>query len=122
MNDPEDKGEGEVVDDDEEEELQEWEGFGKEELLDMMIGMFEDDEEDNLDWLLPKLAAKCKKRQENKKGKHSPEICRFRALKNAKSKAQNICKGARYHVQSTLHSISSCKVIQNTNKAHRVWL
>ena len=110
------------MDDDDDEELQEWEGFGKEELLDMMIGMFEDDDEDDLDWLLPKLAAKRKKRQENKKGKHSPEICRFRALKNAKSEAQNICKGARCHVQSTLHSILSCKVIQNTNKAHRVWL
>ena len=110
MNDPQDKGEGEVVDDDDEE------------LLDMMIGMFEDDDEDDLDWLPPKLAAKCKKRQENKKGKHSPEICRFRALKNAKSKAQNIYKGARCHVQSTLHLTLSCKVIQNTNKAHRVQL
>ena len=122
VNDPEDKGEGEVVDDDDDEELQEWEGFGKEELLDIMIGMFEHDDEGDLDWLPPKLAAKCKKRQENKKGKHSPEICRFRALKNVKSKAQNICKGARCHVQSTLHSILSCKVIQNTNKAHRVQL
>ena len=77
VNDPEDKGEGEVVDDDGDEELQEWEGFGKEELLDVMIGIFEDDDEGNLDWLPPKLAEKCKKRQENKKGKHSPEICRF---------------------------------------------
>ena len=36
MNDPEDKGEGEVVDDEDDEddeELQEWKGPGKEELL-----------------------------------------------------------------------------------------
>ena len=36
MNDPEDKGEGEVEDDEDDEddeELQEWKGFGKEELL-----------------------------------------------------------------------------------------
>ena len=33
VNDPEDKGEGEVVDGDDDEELQEWKGFGKEELL-----------------------------------------------------------------------------------------
>ena len=72
MYDPEGKGEGEVVDDGEEEELQEWEGFGKEDLLDVMLGMFEEDEEDDLDWLPPKLAAKRQKRQENKKGKYLP--------------------------------------------------
>ena len=33
MNDPEDKGEGEVVNGDDDGELQEWKGFGKEELL-----------------------------------------------------------------------------------------
>ena len=69
-NNPEGSGEGEVVDDGE--ELQEWEGFGKEDLLDVMLGMFEDDDEDDLDWLPPKLAAKRQKRQENKKGKYLP--------------------------------------------------
>ena len=70
LNDLEDNGEGEVIDDSEEEEFQEWEGFGKEDLLDVMLGIFEDDDEDDLDWLPPKLAAKCKKRQESRKGKH----------------------------------------------------
>ena len=70
-NDPEGLGEGEVVDDGEE-GFQEWEGFGKEDLLDVMLGMFEDDDEDDLDWLPPKLAAKHQKRQEYKKGKYLP--------------------------------------------------
>ena len=47
-------------------------GLWKEELLHVMLDMFEDDDEKDLDELTPKLAAKCKKRQENKKGKYLP--------------------------------------------------
>ena len=68
-NELEDKGE--VVDDESKELLHEWEGFEREDLIDVMVDMFEGDEEKDLDWLLHKLAAKCKKRQENKKGMYS---------------------------------------------------
>jgi len=64
----EDKGEGEPVDGESEEELHEWEGFEREDLIGVMVDMFEDDDEKDPDWLPQKLVAKCKKRQENKKG------------------------------------------------------
>jgi len=67
-NELEDKGEGEAVDDESEEELHEWEGFEREDLIDAMVDMFEDDDEKDPDWLPQKLAAKRKKRRENKKG------------------------------------------------------
>jgi len=69
-NESEDKGE--VVDDESEEELHEWEGFEREDLIDAMVDMFEDDDKKDPDWLPPNLAAKRKKRQENKKGMYSP--------------------------------------------------
>ena len=69
-NELEDKGE--VVDDQSEEELHEWEGCEREDLIDAMVDMFEDDDEKDQDWLPQKLAEKCKKRQENKKGMYSP--------------------------------------------------
>ena len=52
--------------------MHEWEGFEIEDLIDAMVDMFEDDDKKDQNWLPPKLAAKCKKRQENKKGMYSP--------------------------------------------------
>ena len=52
--------------------MHEWEGFEREDLIDAMVDMFEDDDEKDQDWLPQKLAAKHKKRQENKKGMYSP--------------------------------------------------
>lgn len=37
--------------DDDNEELEEWEGFGKEDLAEAMIGMLEVDDPSDLDWL-----------------------------------------------------------------------
>ena len=62
-NELEDKGE--VVDDESEEEWHEWEGFEREDLIDAMVDMFEDDDEKDQDWLPQKLAAS-KKRQEKR--------------------------------------------------------
>ena len=76
-NELEDKGE---VDDDSEEELHEWEGFEREDLIDAMVNMFEDDNEKDQDWLPQKLAARHKKRQENKRGTYLPIGLRLTVL------------------------------------------
>jgi hypothetical protein len=68
----ESENKGEVADDESEEELHEWEGFEREDLIDVMVDMFEDDDEKDQHWLPAKLAAKRKKRQENKEGMYSP--------------------------------------------------
>jgi hypothetical protein len=47
-------------------EVEEWEGFGREDLADAMIGMFE---ADDLDWLPQKFQTR---RDKRKKGKYSP--------------------------------------------------
>jgi len=55
----------------EEEELEEWEGFGKEDLAEAMVGMFEVDDPSDLDWLPERLKNKRNKRKKEKKGMYS---------------------------------------------------
>jgi hypothetical protein len=61
-----DKGE-----DDDNEELEEWEGFGKEDLAEAMIGMLKVDDPSDLDWLPERLKNKRNKRKQEKKGMDS---------------------------------------------------
>ena len=49
-------------------EVEEWEGFSREDLTAAMVDMFEADE---LDWLPQKLQTRRDKRKQGKKGKHS---------------------------------------------------
>lgn len=55
----------------EDEELEEWEGFGRGDLAKAMVGMIEADETSDLDWLPEKLKNKREKRNKEKKGKYS---------------------------------------------------
>ena len=57
------------IEEDENEELLEWEGFGREDLVEVMVDMFEaiDDDPGDLDWLLK--AMRDKKRRQRQKGK-----------------------------------------------------
>ena len=55
----------------ENEELEEWEGFGKEDLAEAMVGMFEVDDPPELDWLPERLKNKRNKRKKEKKGMYS---------------------------------------------------
>jgi hypothetical protein len=57
--------------DDDNEELEEWEGFGKEDLAEAMIGMLEFDDPSDLDWLPERLKNKRNKRKQEKKGMDS---------------------------------------------------
>ena len=55
----------------EDEELEEWEGFSREDLAEAMVDMFEADDTFDLDWLPEKLKNKREKRKKGKKGKYS---------------------------------------------------
>lgn len=55
----------------EDEELEEWEGFGKEDLVEAMVGMFEVDDPSDLDWLPETLKNKRNKRKKEKKSMYS---------------------------------------------------
>ena len=61
-----DKGE-----DDDNEELEEWEGFGKEDLAEVIIGMLEVDDPSDLDQPPERLKNKINKRKQEKKGMDS---------------------------------------------------
>ena len=61
-----DKGE-----DDDNEELEEWEGFGKEDLAEVIIGMLEVDDPSDLDRPPERLKNKINKRKQEKKGMDS---------------------------------------------------
>jgi len=55
---------------DEDEELVEWEGFGREDLAEVMVDMFDDDDPGDLDWLPTNLRAmRDKKRRKQTQGK-----------------------------------------------------
>ena len=54
------------------EEVEEWEGFGREDLAEAMVGMFEMDDPSDLDWLPEGLKNKRDKRKKEKKGMYSP--------------------------------------------------
>ena len=55
--------------DDDNEELEEWEGCGKEDLAEAMIGMLEVDDPSDLDWLPERLKNKRNKGKQEKKCK-----------------------------------------------------
>jgi hypothetical protein len=57
----------------EDEELEEWEGFGNEDLAEAMVGMFEVDDPSDLDWLPERLKNlnKRNQRKTEKKGMYS---------------------------------------------------
>ena len=58
----------------ENEEMEEWEGFGREDLVDGMVDMFlADDDPNNLDWMPQKMQTKAEKRRKTKKGEHSQQ-------------------------------------------------
>ena len=62
------------IEEDENEELLEWEGFGREDLVEVMVDMFDseaiDDDPGDLDWLPANLKAmRDKKRRQRQKGK-----------------------------------------------------
>ena len=58
----------------EDEEVKEWEGFGSEDLADGMVDMFlADDDPDDLDWMLQRMQTKAEKRRKTKKHEHSPQ-------------------------------------------------
>ena len=57
--------------DDDNEELEEWEGFGKEDLAEAMIGMLKVDDPSDLDWLHERLKNKRNKGKQEKKGMDS---------------------------------------------------
>ena len=65
--------------DDDNEELEEWEGFGKEDLAEAMIGMLEVDDPSDLDWLPKRLKNKRNKRKQEKKGMDS-QLCSLISL------------------------------------------
>ena len=57
----------------ENEEMEEWEGFSREDLVDGMVSMFlVDDDPNYLDWMPQKLRTKAEKRCK-KKGEHSQQ-------------------------------------------------
>lgn len=57
------------MEEDEDEELVEWEGFGREDLAEVMVDMFDDDDPGDLDWLPTNLKAVREKRRKKQKGK-----------------------------------------------------
>jgi len=58
----------------EDEEVKEWEGFGSEDLADGMVDMFlADDDPNDLDWMPQRMQTKAEKRRKTKKGEHSPQ-------------------------------------------------
>ena len=61
----------------EEEELEKWEGFSKEDLAEAMVAMCEVDDPFDLDWLPERLKNKRNKRKKEKKGMYSQSFCLF---------------------------------------------
>src|SRR5882672_7584333 len=58
----------------EDEEVKEWEGFGSEDLADGMVDMFlADDNSDDLHWMPQRMQTKAEKRRKTKKREHSPQ-------------------------------------------------
>ena len=63
---------GDELEELEDEETEEWEGFGNEDLADGMVDMFlADDDPNDLDWMPQKMQNKAEKRRKTKKGEHS---------------------------------------------------
>ena len=58
-------------DEEEDEEVEEWEGFSNKDLAEAMVGMFEVDDPRELDWLPERLKNKRDKRNNEKKGVYS---------------------------------------------------
>jgi hypothetical protein len=59
------------VGEEEEDEVEEWKGFSREDLADGMVDMFEVDDPSDLDWLPQKLQTRRDKRKQEKIGKCS---------------------------------------------------
>jgi hypothetical protein len=58
---------------DENEELVEWEGFGREDLAEVMVDMFDDDDPGDLDWLPTNLRAMRDKKRRKKQTQGKPK-------------------------------------------------
>jgi len=77
----------------EDEELEEWEGFGKEDLVEAMVDMFEADDPSDLDWLPEKLKNKRDKRKKEKKGKYSLSFSHISLLIMQSERPKTYMKG-----------------------------
>jgi len=77
----------------EDEELEEWEGFGKEDLVEAMVDMFEADDPSDLDWLPEKLKNKRDKRKKEKKGKYSMSFLHISLLIMQSERPKTYMKG-----------------------------
>jgi len=76
-----------------EDELEEWEGFGKEDLAEAMVDMFEADDPLDLDWLPEKLKNKRDKRKKQKKGKYSLSFSHISLLIMQSERPKTYTKG-----------------------------
>ena len=56
----------------EDKELEEWDGFGSEDLADAVFETLEADDPSDLDWLSEKRKTQRKKRKKNQKGQYTP--------------------------------------------------
>ena len=114
---------GDELEELEDEEVEEWEGFGSEDLADGMVDMFlANDDPNDLDWMPQKMQNKAEKRRKTKKGEHSLQgLMSLWMLIRWDRATKGIQERSKCHEKITEISAALCTSNAGARETCRIW-